>query len=271
MPVDAVTMPLVEVWVHYPVPALLIAGLIGAIFGSFISLISYRIPREESVTIERSRCPSCSTPLNVPDLVPVFSWLWYRGHCRHCDAPIGWRYVIIEIATAGVFAGLFALHGPTLETLLLWLLAIGIITLIVTDFEFYIIPDSVQLLLLLTAIIWQWQIQGDLLGMLQGAGAGAAIGLGMRYGYQLLRGREGLGLGDVKFLVVVGAWLGLMPLVPFLFLSGIIGVLTAIMWRVLGHGEKFPFGPALAISLFICVLFPEISDLYWNLPAALRD
>ena len=95
--------------------------------------------------------------------------------------------------------------------------------------------------------------------------AGMGLGLALHYGYARLRKKEVLGYGDVKFLAVAGAWLTLMPFVPFLLLSGLLGIALGVCWRAFGKGEYFPFGPALALSLFLCVVFPFIVGAFWNI------
>jgi len=94
---------------------------------------------------------------------------------------------------------------------------------------------------------------------------GAGIGLTLHYGYRFLRKKEGLGFGDVKFLAVAGLWLGVKPIVPFLFFSGLFGVVLGLVWRALGRGPIFPFGPALALAMFLCVAVPQFSNIFWNI------
>jgi prepilin signal peptidase PulO-like enzyme (type II secretory pathway) len=91
---------------------------------------------------------------------------------------------------------------------------------------------------------------------------GMALGLLLHHGYRFLRKREGLGYGDVKFFSVAGLWLTPFPMVIFLFLAGVFGVVFGLLWRVLGKGEYFPFGPALAVSLAVCVLWPAAGSWF---------
>jgi len=102
---------------------------------------------------------------------------------------------------------------------------------------------------------------------LAGALLGALIGWGLQTGYHRLRKRDGLGTGDVKFLAVAGLWLGAINLIPLLFFSGVLGVLTATLWQWLRRGALFPFGPALALSLWICVLWPRVPFFFFHWPA----
>jgi leader peptidase (prepilin peptidase) / N-methyltransferase len=242
---------------------------LGLSCGSFITLASYRLPRDEDIIFTPSRCTACNRSLKPRDLVPVFSWLANCMECRFCHKPVHWRYPMIEIITAGAFALIYARHGVSWEAGLLALLAIGLLIMIVADFEHYIIPDEVHYLLAPTGIAYRLFTGTHWFDVAAGFLLGLAIGLALRFGYQWLRKREGLGWGDVKFFAIVGLWLGVVPLVPFLFFAGLFGVLTALMWRSMGKGALFPFGPALALALFACVLYPEMPQAFWNLQRAL--
>ena len=234
----------------------------GLIFGSFITLASHRLPRAEEIIFQPSHCPACNATLRARDLWPVLSWLAERGRCRHCHASIHWRYPLIELCTALLFVMIYWQYGWTEKTLILSLAAVTLLTMIVVDLEHYIIPDLVHCVLLPLGVWWNISALTDAgWGLL----LGLALGLALRYGYRWLRHKDGLGLGDVKFLAVAGVWLGPELLVPFLFFSGILGMGTALAWRLLGHGRKFPFGPALAASLFICVAYPAAPQAFWHM------
>ncbi len=250
---------------------LLLVALSGLCFGSFVTLASYRLPREEDIVFKPSRCPNCDTTLEIPDLFPVLSWASARGRCRHCRVPIHWRYPAIEIATMALFLLVYQRYGIGLPALLLMGTAVALLIMIVADFEHYIIPDAVHLMLLPLGLGYAaatgrpWEVA------FIGAALGLAIGLSLSYGYRALRGKEGLGLGDVKFLFVAGIWLGGVNLVPFLTLAGLIGIVTGIVWRASGKGVYFPFGPALAASLFACVVYPEAPAAFWRAGAAVHE
>lgn len=239
--------------------------VLGTCFGSFITLISYRLPRDEKVGAVRSQCPSCKTKLGVRDLLPVFSWLLARGKCRHCKKKVHWRYPAIELITGAATLGLALLVGVNMLYLWLLILVLSVIALIVTDLEHYIIPDELQITMLVAGIGFAVSAEIPYEAPIYGFLVGGGIGLALKYGYIYFRGKDGLGMGDVKLLAVAGVWLGMEPLVPFLFFSGVIGVVSAMLWRVAGKGEVFPFGPALAISLLLCLLFPVIPDAFWHM------
>lgn len=237
----------------------------GLAFGSFITLVSYRLPRREDIFRRRSRCPACDTPLGMKDLVPVLSWLTQGGKCRYCESVISPRYPLIELLTGILFAWLYARYGLGAEGLLLALLGVCLLIMITTDMEYGILPDAVQIALVPLAIFYRAATNADWPDMLLGGALCLGIGLLLHYGYFFLRKCHGLGLGDVKLLAVAGLWLGVLPIVPFLFFAGVLGLLSATLWRIFIGGREFPFGPALAVSLYLCLLFPEYAAGFWNI------
>lgn len=239
---------------------LALAVLLGLCVGSFVTLASYRLPRGEDIIATSSRCPSCREKLGWRDLWPVVSWLWQRGKCRRCGAGVHWRYPAIEVVQAALFAGLWLRYGWTVDWLLLALLSAALLVMIVADLEHYMIPDSVQVAVAALGLAWSVIVGRGPEDLATGVALGAGTGLALHYGYYYLRGRHGLGLGDVKFLAAAGCWLNPYGFVLLFLFSGLLGVLTALLWRALKRGEYFPFGPALAVSLLILCVFPSLAE-----------
>lgn len=237
----------------------------GLCFGSFITCASYRLPLDIDVIKKPSFCPSCNAKLTFKDLWPVLSWVTAGGKCRHCKTKVSVRYPLIEIFTAAIFLLIYHQYGWTLQALLLVLLAVALLIMIVADLEHYIIPDQIHVFMLPLGLIYHYVIGTPPKEVTYGFLFGAGLGLALHYGYGALRKKEVLGFGDVKFFAVAGVWLTFMPFIPFLFFSGIFGVCFGLVWRACGKGPVFPFGPALAASLFMCVIFPEISNLFLNI------
>lgn len=242
---------------------LALAALLGLVFGSFISMFTYRYPRDEPMGRQRSRCPSCSHTLGLPDLIPFFSWAMQSGRCRHCRTPIPARYPLIELSTMVGFILVVGQVGLGWAFMPLAALAGCTVALIATDLEHWIIPDPVHWILIPAGLGYA-AMQGELPSRLGGLIAGLLFGLLLHHGYRRLRGREGLGMGDVKFFATAGAWLGLWGLVPYCFLAGLVGIAFAMVWRALTGDKYFPFGPALAMTLFGCALYPELPALFWS-------
>jgi leader peptidase (prepilin peptidase)/N-methyltransferase len=237
-------------WIFY-----LFTGLLGLCVGSFITMASHRLPRDEEIVFTPSHCPNCNTKLRLLDLFPVLSWLWWHAKCRYCKTAISARYPLIELVTSISFVWMFSRFGFTWECLVMLLMVTCILILIITDFEHTIIPDEIQIALFLTVVAYHWLHATDIAWALQGLGAGLFTGLSMRFGYLWLRKKEGLGWGDVKLLPTIGLAVGAKPFILVLILSGLLGILTGIIWRALNKGPQFPFGPALIVSMFAIMLF----------------
>lgn len=256
---------------QYPILHWVLAGLIGAAMGSFISLVTYRLPRGEMIGLTRSTCTSCKGVLGFKDLLPIFSWAWWRGKCRQCRVPVSRRYPLIELACAVGAVAVVFVYGITLEALAITGLWWCIVALIVTDLEHYIILDEVQIATALFGALYVYANGINWLEPAMAAAAGVAVGLALKYGFLWCCKKDGLGMGDVKFLGVAGIWLSdASNFIPFLFYSGILGIVTGLVWRWMHKTERFPFGPALALALLLCVVVPEMPNGFWKLYGLLQ-
>ncbi|HVI51411.1 MAG TPA: prepilin peptidase [Candidatus Sulfotelmatobacter sp.] len=235
--------------------------VLGLIFGSFAGAASWRLPRRITL-FGRSACPHCHAVLSVLDLVPLISWLARKGRCRHCGAVVSPRYAIIETATALLFAvsWLAADGDPAVAALLAGVCTLSVV-IIAADLEARIIPDAALLPLLALAVVWHY-LQGD--GYVDGLAAGAlalAAAAALQWGYRALRGFDGLGTGDVKFLGVAGCYLGMFGTAGFLIEAGLLGLLFGLGWRLAGKGAAFPFAPALVVALLAGLIWPPLLAL----------
>lgn len=239
--------------------ALVFAGL-GLIAGSFIGLISLRLPQGQGVILGRSRCGGCGRPLPPQRLIPVFSYAFARGRCQDCGAVIPGRYPLIEVgcSAVGVWA---ALSQPDLLAVALTaLLGWQLILIAVVDAEHFWLPDALTLPLLVTGLIAAAVLpKGDLIGSLIGAAAGF-LGLWLlAVAYRLLRKREGLGGGDPILLAAGGAWVGWVGLPSILLWASAAGLsLVAarlLTRRAVSGQDRLPFGPFLAVGVWLTWLF----------------
>lgn len=263
-------MMLTQLSPHSPL-ALTVVALFGATIGSFLSLITYRLPRDMKIGAVRSQCPRCKGPLGLRDLVPLLSWIWWRGKCRMCRTAISGRYPLTELACAlGAVMGVFA-YGFTLEALAVTGLWFCIVAIIVTDLEHYIILDEVQIAAALFGMFYIYALDIPWLQPAMAAVAGFTVGLALKYGFLFFAHKDGLGMGDIKFLGVAGLWLSdPVNFVPFLFFSGLLGIVSGLGWKALHRSERFPFGPALAMALLLCVVMPEAPNGFWKLYGVLQ-
>lgn len=241
---------------------------LGLVLGSFATALSYRLPRDLSiVTIKRSQCPSCHRILGMADLVPLFSWIFLRGKCRHCRALIGWQYPLIELATLAVCLLFYFVYGIRMETILIFALAPVIVSIIDIDLRYKIIPDSLNLSIFLTgvAVLCVNATLNDAFltfFMEKGVGAFGGVvfyGLGsflLRQVVMIAMKREPMGLGDVKFFAAAGFWIGISADAAALFMivSGVSGIILSTIWKKHTSETEFPFGPSLIIA-FIAVLW----------------
>ncbi|MBS0236535.1 MAG: prepilin peptidase [Proteobacteria bacterium] len=239
---------------------LFIAALMGLVFGSFATMASYRLVMEEPF-VGRSQCPNCKTQLKVRSLVPVLSYVAQRGRCANCSEPIALRYPLLELLTCAAFVGIAYANITLYQAICLYIAALLLVILIAVDIEALIIPDTLQLGLMLVGVYYAFLSGRGLLEVMGTAIFSFLLGCLLYYGSKIMIKKEGLGWGDVKFFAVAGLFLNIELLAPFFFISGIIGILTALIWKAYSTEPEFPFGPALAISLYVCTVWPAVTDL----------
>lgn len=233
--------------------------IFGLVSGSFISALSYRIPNNIPIKTDRSRCARCNHILSAKDLIPLFSWIFQKGRCRYCKAKISVRYPLIELLTASAFY-IVAINSTSLQlSIALCFIAFFLVLLSVIDLETGLLPTKIIYSMLPFAIAYKFLIAGNN-GILYGAIGGIIAvsgGLLLNATYKKIKKKDGIGMGDIRFCIIVGMLLSLNQWPAFLFISGILGIATSILWRALKKGETFPFGPSIMISLFTCLLFKE--------------
>jgi leader peptidase (prepilin peptidase)/N-methyltransferase len=241
--------------------AIFASGL-GALVGSFLNVVAYRVPRGESVVAPASRCPGCETPIRPWDNVPVLSWLALRGRCRTCGEPISRRYPLTEALTAVAFAAVVLTRGFHESLVLALPFAAVLIAVASIDLEHRIVPNKI----LAPAAIWAMGAGClvDLQGMPERLGAGAGAFLFLLVA--ALAYPAGMGMGDVKLAGVMGLFLGL-SVVPALLAAFLAGTLVGlgVMAREGAGARKraVPFAPFLALGGLVGLLAgPELIGLY---------
>lgn len=249
-------MTLSDLIIGLPKPAMVMASAaFGLIFGSFANVLVYRVPRRQSIAWPNSFCPSCNKPIRWSDNIPVFSYIALKGRCRDCSAPISIRYPLIEILTALLFVACFLRFG--LQPLLFlrdWPLMVLLIAITFIDLEHRIIPDRLNLAGLLIGLGTSWAAPE--IGW-KASIAGVAIGFMIFFllgvVYEKVTGRAGLGGGDVKYLAMIGAWIGPAGVFQTVFLSSILGSVIGIAWALASKQKRalsasIPYGPFLVIA-----------------------
>ncbi len=232
----------------------LLGALLGLIVGSFLATLLIRWPRGERALAGRSRCDGCGAALGPLDLVPLLSWLVWRGRCRRCGAAIDRRHPAMELGAAmiGVFAALAHPLPLALVTAGLgwWLLLVAAL-----DLEEQWLPDLLTLPLLLLGLGAAWAGFGPpLLERLWGAGIGWSALEAIRWSYRLSRGRDGMGGGDPKLFAAAGAWVGVWNLPVVLLVAGLIGIAGALAMSMRGGKvtatTRLPLGTLIALALW---------------------
>ena len=243
--------------------AIAFAALGGLIIGSFLNVVIYRLPRDESLTHPRSRCPSCATQLRAVDNIPVVSWLALRGRCHHCGAPISARYPLVELSTAVLYAAVVATQDDAVRIVLGLLLVTALVPITLIDIDLRIIPNritgpaAVLALVAVAALDTDFLVEAIVAGL---AGGGFFLIAALLY-------PRGMGMGDVKLAGVLGLYLG-RAVAPAILIALIAGVLVgaAIIARkgaVEGRKTAVPFGPFLALGGMLAFFVGnELVDAY---------
>src|SRR5688572_16155756 len=239
---------------------LILAGLLGACIGSFLNVVIYRLPLGQSLVTPPSRCPKCGYRLKFYDNIPVLGWLLLGGRCRECKHKISIQYPIVELITAVLFVIVVWMTppGPLLASRLLLLCIL--IALFGIDLEHQILPNSITLpgivAGLLLSTIAPPGVRDAVIGTVLGGGVLYAIA----WGYYLWRREEGLGMGDVKMLAMIGAFLGWKAVLVTLVLSSFAGALIGVALIAAQRGGMklaLPFGTFLALGALVAMLAGE--------------
>ena len=240
----------------------IVAGLFGAVIGSFLNVVVHRVPLGESLVSPGSRCPACEAPVKPYDNVPVVSWLLLRGRCRNCGARISPRYPLVELATALAFAAVVAARGFDDDLVLELPFVSALIALAAIDFDHKLLPNKIVYPLAAYGVIATVLVdRGDLVENLI-AGAGAFTFLLVA----VIAYPAGMGMGDVKLGGAMGLYLGasVIPALLAAFLSGsVVGLVVIAREGAAGRKKAVPFGIFLALGGIVGVLAgPELIDVY---------
>lgn len=249
------------------VPTAVLVGLFGLSVGSFLNVCIYRLPMDESLVWPRSYCPRCRTPLRWYDNVPLLGYAMLGGRCRMCKTPISALYPLVEVVTALVFVAAYLLFGAQLLLLSRLVFACAMIVLFVIDLQHRILPNVITLPGVLIGFVFSWFLPPGWFDSLIGITAGGGILLLMAEAYYRIRKEEGLGMGDVKMLAMIGAFLGWQLMLVTLVLSSFMGSLIGLTVIALKKGDMkyaLPFGTFLAVGALVSSVAGE-ALLRWYL------
>ena len=239
-----------------------LAGVVGAVVGSFLNVVIHRLPRRESVVHPRSRCPGCGAQIAGYDNVPIVSWLALRGRCRHCGEPISPRYPVVELLTALAFAAVALVRGFDDDLILELPFVAALIALAGIDFDHKLLPNRIVYPLAAYGLIATLLVESGELVEHVIAGAGAFVFLLVA----VLAYPRGMGMGDVKLAGAMGLYLGasVIPALLVAFLSGsLVGIAILAREGAAARKKAIPFGVFLALGGIVGLLAgPELIDFY---------
>jgi leader peptidase (prepilin peptidase)/N-methyltransferase len=246
-----------EMW---PIHLLLFA--VGLSIGSFLNVVIYRLPRNKSVVLPRSYCPSCEKVIPFYLNIPIIGYLILMGKCKYCGARISPRYLIIELMSGLTVVCYFAYFGMNLQALAAVVLTLVLIPVLFIDFEHRIIPDVISI----PGIVIGFGLSfvtpepgwiGSLIGILLGGGGLLSLGLLGDYLFK----KESLGGGDVKLAAMLGAFLGWQKVLFVFISSAVLGLIGAVIMMALSRKmretHQIPFGPFLAAAAVVALFFGD--------------
>lgn len=261
-----------------------LAAVVGLAIGSFLNVVIHRLPKmlerqwadeyaelagtaptpAEQVRLglmtPRSRCGSCGYQIRWRENIPILSYLFLRGKCSKCSAPIGIRYPMVELTTAALFAFCVSRWGLTATGVSWAIFCAALLTLACIDWDTTFLPDDITL-----PLVWGGLIASalqltavPLSASVWGAVAGYLSLWSVYWAFKLLTGKEGMGYGDFKLFAALGVWFGWQALIPIILMASVIGALVGIGMKFssgLREGGYVPFGPFLAGAGFISLIF----------------
>src|ERR1700733_4815280 len=256
------------------------AALFGLVIGSFLNVCIVRIPEQKSIVMPASACPKCGAAIKPWDNIPVLSWLLLGGKCRSCKTKISWMYPVVELLTATLFWGCYYAFGLTTEALKWAIFSALVIVLVFTDMRERILPDVINFSgfaagLLLSLVtkpsdgialwianrIFDYPPPAPVISLAD-ALLGAAFGSGLLWlvaeAYFRLRGREGMGLGDVKMMLMAGAFLGLKRTLLTILAGSVLGSVLGLAFLLAkrkGSDYELPFGTFLGMAAVLGMFF----------------
>ncbi len=244
------------------------AFLFGLVFGSFFNVLIYRLPKEMNIAKPRSFCPVCKTPIPWYHNIPVISYIFLRGKCHFCGTKIPIRYPVVELLTGFLFLANYKFFGLSFTFVLNIIFSSIFLVLFFTDLEERILPDELTiggsilalgLSFLRKDVFWIESFIGGLIGFL--------IFIGAYFLFLKAKNKEGLGWGDIKYIILIGAFFGPMKMLLIIILSSIIGVASWLFIVFLMKKERdyeLPFGSYLSLVSIIFVFYGDKITIAYN-------
>lgn len=244
--------------------------LLGLSLGSFANVCMHRIPLKQSIVRPPSSCPHCGARIRWYDNIPVLSFFFLMGKCRHCRHPISWRYPTVECLVGLLSLFLYSKYGVSSQYFLFLLFSLTLVIISFIDLDHRIIPDVFSL----PGVVAGWMVSlfpwgiywlDSLIGTLAGGGSLYIVAVV----YERITGREGMGGGDIKLLAMIGAWMGWQALPLIVLIASLTGAVAGIVFILCsekGYRFRIPFGPFLSLGALLCLFFgQDLTTWYYGL------
>jgi len=250
-----------------PSVIVVIVFIFGMCVGSFLNVCIYRLPASTSIADPpRSMCPSCNSLIKFYDNIPVLSYLWLKGRCRYCNAPISLRYLVVEVLTGMAALSVLFTFGLTLEGLVYFVFISSLLVITFIDIDHRIIPNIITLPgipigLVASFALPEVTLLSSVLGLLAGGGSLWVVA----WIYHRITGKDGMGGGDIKLLAMIGTLVGWQGVLFTIFVSSAVGTIIGMtVMLVKGKNMKFavPFGPFLSIGAVTYIFFGK-RVIFW--------
>ena len=273
MPVQHLTFNIQHSTFEFSVLLPFYAFAIGAVVGSFLNVVIHRYPRDESIVFPASHCPRCNAPIRAYDNIPILSYIVLAGRCRSCRAPISPRYPLVELANALFYLAVFQRTGVALAFIPIAAIVSMTIILIFIDAEIQILPNVITYPGIVVGFvigalppIASLATSDSLMTSAAGAVIGAGFLLAVALTYKLIRRIEGMGLGDVKMMAMVGAALGWEGVLEVMLVGSIVGAVIGVPIALRTEKRmryELPFGVFLGYATLIMLFFGHTLSQWW--------
>lgn len=238
------------------------AIILGLVFGSFLNVLIYRLPRNKPVVLARSACPKCGHLIAWYHNIPLLGYLWLRGKCAACKKPISIRYPLVEAANAAMYCFFLWRFGLSIDAVIFAALGSALLVIFLIDADFQIIPDSITLPGIVAGVAVSLIPGGltvvqSLIGVAVGGGVLYLIALGGDFLFK----KESMGGGDIKMAAMLGSFLGWQKVLLVFMTSAVVGLVVSIVMmafsKALRKERLIPFGPFLSIAAVIAVAWGD--------------
>ena len=247
----------------------LLLFLIGSIFGSFYNVCIYRLPNDLDIISKNSFCVSCKYKIPFYLNIPIISYIFNFGKCRNCKSKISPSYLIVELLTAILFVYSFSLFGLSFKFLGFIIFYSSLIIIFFTDFKYYLILDKITYPISVIGLIFSFfnlnPFNVDIISSILGGVIGYFTIYIIRYLFFKIRKIEGMGLGDAKLFLMVGAWLGIKSIYLILASSALVGAIVGSLIIFIYKKDKnfqIPYGCFIVVA---SALYPDLGSLFYNL------